>query len=107
MTWLQRKSRHARGYGAAWVRLRTTILARDNHLCQPCLRNGRPTVANEVDHITPKASGGTDNPDNLEAICTPCHADKTKREAAEAQGRTIKPRLQFDANGYPIWPEGR
>jgi 5-methylcytosine-specific restriction endonuclease McrA len=56
-----------------------------------------------VDHITPKAQGGTDDLSNLQSICDPCHAEKTAREAAEAQGRKPKRRLTFDAQGYPVW----
>ena len=96
----QRGTSHARGYGWAWQKLRARILARDMHLCQPCERAGKTTPAREVDHIVPKAKGGTDDPDNLEAICIPCHRAKTEREAAEAQGRRIKPRIGADG-----WPE--
>lgn len=78
-------SRHERGYGHAWDKLRLTILARDHHLCQPCLTEGRLTPARTVDHITPKAQGGTDEPENLRAICDACHADKTTAEGHEAR----------------------
>jgi 5-methylcytosine-specific restriction protein A len=97
MSGWHKTSRHERGYGSKWVKLRAVILKRDNHLCQPCLRNGRPTQATAVDHIKPKAKGGTDEPENLEATCDQCHAVKTQ---AEAGG---KPRLRFDANGFPVW----
>jgi len=75
-----RGNRHQRGYGAAWDKLRRWVLQRDRHLCQPCLQAGRVTPAAEVDHITPKARGGTDDPANLQAICRACHATKTARE---------------------------
>ena len=96
-------SRHDRGYGGAWDKLRLTILARDRHLCLTCLKTGRPTPATEVDHIIPKAKGGTDDPGNLASICNDCHREKTGREAAEAQGRKAKPRSRYDAKGFPIW----
>jgi 5-methylcytosine-specific restriction protein A len=92
-----------RGYGWDWQKLRARILARDMHLCQPCAALGRVTVATQVDHIRPKAKGGTDDEGNLQAICEPCHAEKTTREGAEGQGRAVKPRLAFDADGFPIW----
>ena len=101
--WSGKGSRHERGYGSAWVKARARILTRDSHLCQPCLAKGRPTPATEVDHIKPKAKGGTDDDDNLQAICHDCHKEKTEAEAAEAQGRTHKPRTQYDAKGFPIW----
>ncbi|MFE3839467.1 HNH endonuclease [Pseudogemmobacter sonorensis] len=96
-----KRSRHERGYGTAWDKLRPVILTRDKHLCQPCLKEGRITPAHTVDHITPKAQGGTDNPGNLQAICVPCHTAKTEREAAEAQGRRQRPR--YDERGWPVW----
>ena len=96
-----RGSRHERGYGADWVKLRLRILRRDGYLCQQCRRDGRPTPATDVDHIIPKAKDGTDDPDNLEALCKPCHKAKTAREALEAQG--IKPRPRYGADGWPVW----
>lgn len=98
-----KSSRQSRGYGAEWVKTRTRILIRDLYLCQPCLAKGRPTEATEVDHVKPKAKGGTDDDDNLQAICHPCHVEKTQAEAAEAQGRTIKPKAKYDREGRPIW----
>lgn len=57
---------------------------RDSGLCQPCRKAGRVTLAAMVDHITPKARGGTDAEENLQAICRACHAAKT---GTENQGR--------------------
>lgn len=94
-------SRHARGYGADWDRIRARVLSRDKHLCQVCLKAGRYTLATEVDHIQPRAQGGTDDDDNLQAIDKACHAAKTADEAALAQGR--RPRPRFDPDGRPIW----
>lgn len=56
------------------------MLARDKYLCQPCLRTGRYTQADEVDHIQSLASGGTDDAANLQAICEDCHKAKTAIE---------------------------
>lgn len=74
------RSRHERGYGRQWDILRARILERDRHLCQECLRNGRAVVAKTVDHIKPKAQGGTDADSNLQSLCWPCHHAKTARE---------------------------
>jgi 5-methylcytosine-specific restriction protein A len=108
-----RRSRHARGYGSAWVKLRAIVLkvnaqGKPTALCRACLeRENRPTPATECDHIIPKHKGGSEELSNMQPLCPPCHAAKTQREAAEAQGRTLKPKMQFDAAGFPIWPEGR
>jgi 5-methylcytosine-specific restriction endonuclease McrA len=48
----------------AWSALRRTILQRDRWTCQVC---GAP--ADSVDHIIPRARGGTDDPSNLRACC--------------------------------------
>ncbi len=76
----QGKSRHERGYGTKWDKLRAVILTRDMHLCQQCLREGRAAEAKTVDHITPKAHGGTDAESNLQSLCWPCHYRKTATE---------------------------
>lgn len=76
-----RGSSSARGYGGAWQKLRREILERDRGLCQPCQRAGRVTLAREVDHVLNKARGGTDHPQNLQAICRACHQAKTARES--------------------------
>lgn len=75
-----RGSRHERGYGSEWDKKRRLILQRDNGLCQPCLKGGRVSGATQVDHIIPKAEGGTDDDSNLQSICVPCHKAKTATE---------------------------
>lgn len=75
-----RGNRHERGYGNAWTKRRDHILRRDCGLCQVCKRAGRVTIATEVDHILPKAQGGTDDDENLQAICRACHQTKTGNE---------------------------
>ncbi len=61
------------GYGVAWRRLRARALF-DDPFC-PC-----GAVATEVDHIQPKRKGGSDSPDNLQALCKPCHSRKSAKE---------------------------
>ncbi|MFC0853114.1 HNH endonuclease [Halalkalibacter oceani] len=74
----------------AWLKFRELALLRDNHLCQPCLRQKRITPANTVHHIKPIE----DFPelaltlDNVESICPPCH----NREHPEKGGGHKKKR---------------
>lgn len=96
MAWQHSKSRQERGYGAAWVRLRHRIMARDKHLCQSCLASSRYVPATQVDHITPKAKGGTDDLTNLQSLCDACH----RRKTAEDNGRSIRPETGID--GWPV-----
>lgn len=95
MPW-SRTSRHERGYGTQWDKTRLRILKRDNYLCQPCLAEGRIHTANEVDHRIPKAKGGTDDDDNLQAINHDCHVAKTTRE----NGGT--PKRRYGLDGWPL-----
>lgn len=57
--------------------LRQQVFARAGHRCEYCLTSrrviGMPLV---VDHINPKALGGTDDPDNLCAACYRCNEYK-------------------------------
>jgi 5-methylcytosine-specific restriction protein A len=94
------KTRQERGYGAQWERLRKIVLQRDSYLCQPCLHSDPKRVrpAKAVDHIIAKANGGTDDLDNLRAICGPCHALKTIHDAGK------NPRLRKRAIGRDGWP---
>jgi 5-methylcytosine-specific restriction protein A len=100
MAW-KRGSPAERGYGRAWQKLRKAMLAQEP-LCRACREQGVVTAATDLDHIVPKAEGGTDDPANLQALCADCHKDKTARESARAQGRTPKPRLTFGTDGWPV-----
>lgn len=94
-TWADSRaaSSSARGYGAAWRKLRADILRRDRGLCIPCQRAGRVSAAAEVDHVIGRAQwsaegrgpAGCEAGGNLQAICTPCHKAKTALESAAAR----------------------
>lgn len=76
------QNRHQRGYGTAWDKRRQRVLKRDNGLCCNCLMSGVVVVAKHVDHILPKAHGGSDEDYNLQSLCTSCHRAKTAREGS-------------------------
>ena len=57
-------------------RLRYEILRRDNHTCRYC-GAAAPDVPLRVDHVTPVALGGTDEPTNLATSCEPCNSGKS------------------------------
>lgn len=94
------KSRHERGYGNAWDKLRKIILRRDHGLCQceECKRLGRLLAASHVDHIKRKCDGGTDDPSNLRAVNAECH----KRITAEQAGRQYRGKTAIGVDGWPI-----
>lgn len=64
-----------------WVALKRFVIARDRGVCYICGEGG----ADSVDHVIPKAEGGSDLTNNLKAIhdkFSPyCHKEKTLKEA--------------------------
>lgn len=87
------KSAHARGYGVQWQKLRSLMLGQEP-LCRLCKAEGRTAAATDLDHVVPKAKGGTDDPANLQPLCRACHDAKTRRDSgARARG--------CDASGMP------
>jgi hypothetical protein len=60
-------------------RLRRMVFFRDKHTCQDCgeSRATNPRIALHVDHIIPVAMGGTNNPDNLQTLCSDCNIGKS------------------------------
>lgn len=55
-----------------------------NHpLCVMCELEGRVTLAQELDHITPLWAGGSESEANRQGLCVPHHRDKTAQEAAQ------------------------
>ena len=76
--------------GSAGVRDRNNIKSRDCGLCQACRRQGRVSLGRVVDHIIPLWNGGSDEDENKELLCHPCHDAKTAREAAQRAGRALR-----------------
>ena len=57
----------------------------------PCHWPGCPSVWQQVDHITPRNRGGTDDPENLQGLCAFHNAQKgdgSKRPTAVAGAGT-------------------
>jgi 5-methylcytosine-specific restriction protein A len=71
----------------------TRILRRDP-LCILCLARGHVTPSQEVDHIVPLHKGGSNRDDNLQGLCIPCHAEKTRRDLGWRPGTGV--------DGWPL-----
>jgi hypothetical protein len=70
-------------------RLRYEILRRDDHTCRYC--GGKaPDVALTVDHVTPTALGGSDDPSNLVAACRDCNAGKSSASLSDEKVADIE-----------------
>ncbi|WP_460406572.1 HNH endonuclease signature motif containing protein [Actinophytocola sediminis] len=80
--WATRPTTWAGGSTRRWRRLRAAKLTADP-LCQwpECVR-----LADEVDHIVPLSEDGDRwSWSNLQSLCTPHHAEKTRAEALRAR----------------------
>ena len=55
-----------------WTALRRACLQRDGWTCADC-----GGLANNVDHVIPRALGGRDELPNLRSLCGPCHHRRT------------------------------
>lgn len=73
----RRGSNTERGYGATHRKIRE-VVKREEPLCRECLKTGKITPSNEMDHIDGNA--WNTSRDNLEMLCSSCHSRKTIRE---------------------------
>lgn len=71
----------ARGYSYRWKKLRDRYIAQHPH-CEECLKEGKITLATDVDHIIPHRGDQVLLYDekNLQSLCKSCHSRKTARE---------------------------
>jgi hypothetical protein len=67
----KRPSPHADLGTSQWKKQRLLVLKRDGYVCAYC-----GAEANQVDHVIPRARGGTHDMDNLVACCASCNNAK-------------------------------
>lgn len=73
------REKHALYNTARWRRFRLIIL-NDRPVCEYCQRRGYLTASNEVHHrIALKAGGAPLDPNNVDALCKPCHSRETSQ----------------------------
>ena len=85
--------RRKRHWSYTGEKRRLRVLLRDNYECQ--IRGPQcEGTANTVDHIHPKAWGGTEDESNLRAACWPCNQRKG------ARATTAQPRTFFSSVGH-------
>ncbi|MCA1738734.1 MAG: HIT domain-containing protein [Actinobacteria bacterium] len=65
--------------------LRYEVLKRARFRCELCGVSA-DVRALEVDHIVPRSRGGTDDPDNLQALCYRCNAMKRDKDDTDFRG---------------------
>lgn len=80
------------------------ILKRDHHRCQHIRQDTDRKCgarARDVDHITPHSQGGTDDDNNLMALCVWHHQQKTGREGGTASGKAKRARAETAKPMHP------
>ena len=70
-----------------------------NPLCAMCKAKGIITIAVELDHILAITNGGTNDWDNYQGLCIPCHEIKTQVDLGYTERKTI------GEDGWPIYTE--
>lgn len=65
-------------------------------LCVHCQRDGRATMATQLDHIIALDNGGPDIESNLQGLCDECHVIKTAKDFGHVE------RHGADASGAPV-----
>lgn len=75
---VQKRREAKRLRGRAAVAQRAKRLEAEPY-CRDCREQGRQRLAEEVDHILPLASGGSDTDDNVRSLCRECHTHRTRR----------------------------
>jgi 5-methylcytosine-specific restriction protein A len=63
----------AKRYAGEWRKVRAAYLSA-HPLCEICARDNRLTPAALVHHKVKLSDGGGHSPDNLMALCSPCHS---------------------------------
>ena len=81
--------------GAAWQRLRASVLA-EQPLCVHCALIGRTSIADDVDHKD--GNPGNNERENLQGLCHSCHSRKT----AADHGKAVS--MGCDVHGMPLDP---
>ena len=56
---------------------RLSLFLKRKGICAACSLKIEAGKAWDIDHILPLALGGTNNPNNLQILCRPCHRSKT------------------------------
>jgi 5-methylcytosine-specific restriction enzyme A len=89
-----------------WHRLRGQALKRDRYRCTaPGCRHTRETSRLFVDHIKPRAQGGSDTLDNVRTLCQ-VHDNQVKEDARGVRRSGGKLTIRTVAVGVDGWPTG-
>ena len=69
------------------------ILTKYEYRCANC---DEKLTEYDLDHIKPLCDGGSDDVDNMQPLCLPCHAEKCSNERRSIYGKTMYSELNID-----------
>jgi HNH endonuclease len=72
-------------------KVRASIYERDRFRCRGCAK-----TAGEVHHMIFRSQGGTDDPSNLVALCTPCHQQAHGLQSAKLPAWVLQAMVVYD-----------
>ena len=81
---------------------RTCFFEKSEKTCSHC---GKAVQIKEtqIDHIIPLANGGTNDEENLQLLCKPCHFEKSKQEAEEGYVKLSETASSFNKTTLDIF----
>ena len=79
------------------ARTRLRVFERCNGKCCECGVLIAGSVRPAIDHVVAICNGGANAESNLQLLCVPCHAKKTKRDVAE---KSVSYRKRLKAVGF-------
>jgi 5-methylcytosine-specific restriction endonuclease McrA len=86
-------------YGADWAYVREKVMQRDGYKCVVCGNSNKLLL--QVNHITPKAYGGTENMENLVTMCVFCHARFHKVVTPKVNTEMLQVQAEYMARIFP------
>jgi 5-methylcytosine-specific restriction endonuclease McrA len=84
------KEEHFRPARYSYNKEEREMFLKENPTCSICQKQLTMKTMH-IDHIVPLAAGGDNEPDNLQALCKPCHFSKTKEEQDNHEYIRISP----------------
>ena len=79
-----------------------TKMFNDHPNCESC-NKALKYKSFQIDHIMPLACGGTNEPDNLQILCKPCHFDKTRGEQENGYVKLSQTESSFNTTTKEIF----
>lgn len=87
-----------------WQTRKRVVLDRDEYRCYLQLPGVCTGEAITADHIVPRSQGGSDEYENLAAICGPCHKVKTEQERQQGMRHRVRTPMKRNVEDHPNRP---